>query len=261
MIGASDGQDAEALLASPIRRRIVAHLAEAASRARDADPADGSDGAGAAELAELLGLHVTTVRFHLDRLVAAGLLTTAMEHRDGVGRPRKLYRATPEASTAVRPAPDATASFEALAGLLAEAWQGDRDGGHLRTPAEAGAAWARQHVAAALADEPDPRPARSPGQWLGKVGVMLDLLRSWGYTSRVSTDTDGARIEIELRDCPFFGLARTHQEVVCGIHRGLLRGTLGVLGEEQVDVRLEPFVTPTSCRAHLQPRTAFAARQ
>ena len=79
-------------------------------------------------------------------------------------------------------------------------------------------------------------------------------------STRVRTDADGHQIEIELRDCPFFGLARTHEHVVCGIHRGLLRGTLEVLGEERVDVRLEPFVTPSTCRALLQPRAPFPAR-
>jgi len=243
----------DSVLASPVRRRIVAHLAGPATAS-----GPGTAGSSAGELAGVLGLHVTTVRFHLDRLIEAGLVSTAMEHREGVGRPRKLYSATPEASRTARPAPGALGSFEALAGLLADAWQRDEDGAP-RTPTEAGAAWAREHARAALArlQHGTPHRSRSPGQWLGKVGLMLDLLREWGYSSRISTDRDGARIDVELSDCPFFGLARTHQEVVCGIHRGLLRGTLEVLGEPQVCVQLQPFVTETTCHAQLQPPEPF----
>lgn len=59
-----------------------------------------------------------------------------------------------------------------------------------------------------------------------------------------------------LRHCPFLALAEAHPEVACGVHRGLLRGVLESLGEDAA-VRLEPFVTPQTCVAHLNPRTSF----
>ena len=65
------------VLTSPTRRAILELLREA------------PDGLGASEAAAPLGLHVTTVRFHLERMVAAGVVGTA-QRRGSVGRPRKM---------------------------------------------------------------------------------------------------------------------------------------------------------------------------
>ena len=73
--------NAAALLASPVRRKIVDALALADG---DAD----TPGFTAAELGAEVGLHVTTVRFHLDQLVAAGLVESAVRREGGAGRPR-----------------------------------------------------------------------------------------------------------------------------------------------------------------------------
>ncbi len=97
--------DAGGLLASPVRRRIVARLAE--SRIA---PGREHGGLSAAELAADLGLHVTTVRFHLDQLLAAELVTAGTEHREGAGRPRKVFRLPP----GVQPPGSTDGSFHAL---------------------------------------------------------------------------------------------------------------------------------------------------
>ena len=55
------------------------------------------DGAvDATELAERLGLHVTTVRFHLDALCNQGAIERTRMTRVGVGRPRTGYFAVRE---------------------------------------------------------------------------------------------------------------------------------------------------------------------
>ncbi len=86
-------------LSSDVRRRIVEHLNVIADQAAPSAQV----GRSAAELAAYLGLHVTTVRFHLDQLVTGGYLVTAFERTPRVGRPRKLYAA---------PRPDAGAEAE-----------------------------------------------------------------------------------------------------------------------------------------------------
>jgi predicted ArsR family transcriptional regulator len=60
---------------------------------------------------------------------------------------------------------------------------------------------------------------------------------------------DGA--PIRLRHCPFGTLARDHGEVVCGVHLGLMRGVLRELDAPFDALRLEPFVGPSLCLAHL----------
>ena len=68
----------------------------------------------------------------------------------------------------------------------------------------------------------------------------------------------GRTAEVDLVHCPFLPLARTHPEVVCAVHRGLMRGTLEVFGEDDVELSLTPFVEPHRCLAHMTTRTPFA---
>lgn len=57
----------------------------------------------AAQLSEVLGLHPTTVRFHTDRLEAAGIIASHLTTAFGVGRPRKVYASHPTPTTRTGP--------------------------------------------------------------------------------------------------------------------------------------------------------------
>lgn len=242
----TDDHGVAALLASPVRRRLLDALANAASL-----PGEEPAGLSAAELARHVGLHVTTVRFHLDQLVAAGLVESAFQRRGGAGRPRKVYSVTPGSLTDVDPAGELD-SLRLLSALLAQALT-DGEGGPAPSPTEVGRRWAADHVPADPADT----PADTPGRWLSKVGRMLDVLHEWGYTPELTTDKGGRTAKVVLEDCPFLGLARTNPAVVCGIHRGLIAGALAQFGEVDTEVGLEPFVGPTTCIAHVSTRTPF----
>ncbi|WP_377640811.1 helix-turn-helix transcriptional regulator [Oryzobacter terrae] len=230
------------LLASPVRRRLVDALSEVGPGPRGGPRT-------AAELADVVGLHVTTVRFHLDRLVAAGLVTTDFR-RQGAGRPRKVYGVVAQAVEDVSGRTE-VASLRLLSGLLARTLEPGR-AGHA-TPAEVGRQWALDHVPV----EADARPAESPGRWLSKLGRVVDVLRTWGYSPEVATSDGGRTADITLSGCPFLDLARDNEAVVCGIHRGLIAGSLERLGEAGAHVSLEPFVGPTTCRAHVTTTTPF----
>ena len=54
-----------------------------------------------------------------------------------------------------------------------------------------------------------------------------------------------------LRRCPFLDVAREHQDVVCSIHLGLMRGALDELGDVQAR-DLIPWARPDAYVAHLQ---------
>lgn len=69
------------------------------------------------ELAGRLGLHPNTVRLHLERLRAAGLVRSATDSRGGVGRPQLLWSVVPDAPS-FGFEPD---GFRVLAHLLADA--------------------------------------------------------------------------------------------------------------------------------------------
>lgn len=240
----ADTPNAAALLASPVRRQIVDTLAEAG--AGTADPA-----MTAAELAHKVGLHVTTVRFHLDQLVAAHLVESALRRPGGAGRPRKVYTLAPGSLDDV----DARADLDhlkLLSGLLAQTLS-EGVSGHAMTPAEAGRRWAVEHVPQQL----EGTPADTPGRWLGKIATMIDVLQEWGYTPELTTSDGGRAAEITLAHCPFIELARANPAVVCGIHRGLIVGSLSQLGENATRVSLEPFVDDSTCLAHVSTTTPF----
>lgn len=239
------GDEGAGLLRSAVRRDIVDTLA-------NLEPAVREDGLTAKELGELVGLHTTTVRFHLDQLVGAGILTSHFVRSSGAGRPSKRYAVAPGE---LEPTEDAE-GYKVLAGLLAEMFV--RSDGAPMTPEEAGAAWAHTHAPSLLHHSPSSEPARSPGVWLSKVGLMIDVLREWGYTPNLRTDSSGRTAEVTLESCPFLSLARTNPEVVCGVHRGLMRGTLEVFGETETELSLEPFVEPHRCLAHVTTRAPFS---
>lgn len=232
-----------ALLESPVRRAIVDHLANLE---------DGSDGLTARELAERVALHTTTARFHLDQLETHGLVESQFRH-GGVGRPRKVYRTVRRPLTPAGLSPAASEeAHRALTALLAEAW--DQEGGEPLSPEQAGRRWALR--AAPTEGEP-PDQARTAGAWLGKVGATVDLLHRWGYLPELRTDDGGRTAELTLVGCPFLDLAQAHPDVVCGIHRGLLRGAMEAYGEPDTDVALVPFIAPRTCQARVTTRAEF----
>ena len=241
---------ATVLLASPIRRRIVELIREAQRRGADDIGADalGSEGLTAAQLAKAVSLHVTTVRFHLDQLESAGVLVGSAHKHPGAGRPRKVYSVPDE----VEEATDDAGAVRLLTGLLAETFTTTRRQQRLVSPDEAGFFWAENHV-----PESDAPAARTPGEWLGKVGGLLDVLEDWGYTPELATSERGRTARIDLPHCPFRALARENTEVVCGIHRGLIAGTMHQLGEPDTDVELIPFYDNDICLAHVRRTTPF----
>jgi predicted ArsR family transcriptional regulator len=238
------------LLASPVRRHIVEVL-RAARRVPARDESAGSSavtGMTAAQIARAVGLHVTTARFHLDQLVTAEVLITTTHRRAGAGRPCKIFALAPATPT---PADDALA-VTLLTELLTENFSDRRADGHPLNPDEVGFRWARRHIP--CKDSP---AARSIGEWVGKVGGLMDVLERWGYAPELATTNGGRVARIDLPHCPFRELAQQHTDVVCGIHRGLISGTLDRLGEPDTDVTLVPFARGSTCIAHLRRTVDF----
>lgn len=240
---ASDGAE---LLRSSVRRRIVECLLSLPRLAVEGRPTR-DVGLTAAELGEMLGLHSTTVRFHLDQLEGAGLVESHFVRGGGAGRPKKKYVAAEgDLEGALRPGGEGP--FQVLAGLLAEALDPAEEG--VLSPEEAGVRWVQGRLAARGGADPAAE-ATTTGQWLGKVGGVVDLLEEWGYAPDLTVGGDDGDVVLTLRECPFIDLARVRPAVVCGVHRGLLKGALEATGESQAGVSLRPFVDPSTCHAVL----------
>jgi predicted ArsR family transcriptional regulator len=223
------GVDEQALrrhraLSDPSRARILAELA-------DHGPLD------ARELAERVGLHVNTVRVHVNALAEAGLVESETMPSQGRGRPRVAYSATSAAGDV------GARRYQLLAEMLTAlvARFGSEAAAQLE---EIGEAWGRY-----LVEGPPPYAGLSDRE---AVERLIALLAEIGFQPQLEEAGRGRRIL--MKPCPFLELARAHQEVICPIHLGMMRGALDELGAKTRATKLEPFVRPDLCVARLAAR-------
>ena len=185
------------------------------------------------ELAAATGLHITTVRFHLDVLARAGQITAQKTPRTTPGRPRTVYSIRTEEAS-----PD---GYRPLAALLA-ANLGPTPRARRRRAEKAGRDWATSLI-------PSTERAATPDEAAHRI---TELFAEMNFDPELVDPAPGsAAREIRLRACPYRDVARDHPEVVCAIHLGLLQGALTQLGEPPTTVRLVPFVKPHLCLAYL----------
>ncbi len=198
---------------------------------------------GVADLAAQLGLHPNTVRFHLDRLVAAGLATREVEQHRGPGRPKLTFSAVaqPDVGGGQR-------SYQLLADMLAGFIAGASPDAAGQAE-ELGRTWGRY-----LATTPAPARRVTEGESLQELLRVLDDI---GFSPRLTEDDHGS--QVLLRHCPFLEVATAHREVICSLHLGVMQG---VLSEQRAPVEatgLQPFVEPSLCVAHLSRHPAPAS--
>jgi predicted ArsR family transcriptional regulator len=211
------GLDAAAVLADPVRRRLFAYVV-------DATTAIGRD-----EAASAAGIGRSLAGYHLDQLVAEGLLAVTYARRSGrsgpgAGRPAKLYEPAPVEVTVQLPPRDDTL----VAHLLATAIEADPTGASRRSLRNA---------------------TRAAGRAMGRdvagdVPGMLSALEARGYAP-VETD-DGIR----LRNCPFHHLVGDHLELVCALNKDLL-GAAATAAQVGLVAHLDP--QPGRCCVVLRP--------
>ncbi|WP_433379116.1 helix-turn-helix transcriptional regulator [Actinoplanes sp. CA-142083] len=188
----------------------VASLTDRVRRQAYQVVADGTGPIGRDEVAGALGVGRTLAAFHLDKLVAAGLLEVSYARRSGksgpgAGRPAKLYHlAAAEHAVSVPPR-----AYRAAAELLAEALE------------QAGAEEMLYKVAQ--------RHARN----IPKNPDVMDLLAEHGYVP-----VKGAPDRIELRNCPFHRLAEQFPPVICGMNLAMIEGLLD--GTSEWTARMDP---------------------
>ncbi|MBF6351854.1 MULTISPECIES: helix-turn-helix transcriptional regulator [Nocardia] len=189
------------------------------------------------DIATRLQLHPNTVRFHLEALVEAGQAERTEHPRTGPGRPPQMFRAHRGMD------PAGPRNYRLLAEVLATQLAADPD-----PPArasEAGRRWGRALAREMNAAAPTVQQA---------VGALIRVLGDAGFDPE--PDTVEGQPQIRLRHCPFLDLAETRASVVCPVHLGLMQGVLEGRAAPVAVQRLEPFVTPDLCLAHLTTDTS-----
>jgi len=184
------------------------------------------DGLDTNELAERLALHPNTIRWHLGLLADAGLVQATPGHSHGRGRPSIVHRLTAEGMARGRD------EYRLLATMLVQIVDADSEGA--ARAYEAGVRWGR-HL---QQGEPD--------------ASVAQLLDREGFAAQQDGD------EVEMRRCPFYALAESSPGVICTLHHGIVDGALAEAGSHQRVERLEAFVEPGLCVAHLARRRPAA---
>ena len=238
MVSTDQSDARHAALASEPRRRVLGLLTAAAG------PLD------AVTVAAGIGLHVTTARFHLEQLEAAGLVERRVARAGQRGRPHVLFSPV----VAPLPAEDAQQQLtQALAAVIGE----DADGGRARS-VRAGERWSAQYAAVADAGAPASAtggatvaPAGdAPGADI--VPPLLRVLTEIGFEPQLRAGEN----TIALPACPFRAEARENPDVVCSVHLGLIKGLVRERGHDASGIRLLPFVQPHLCLVELPPGLA-----
>ena len=193
----------------------------------------GSGPMGIAAIAKALDVHPNTVRFHLDTLVSDGRVEHVEPDRTRPGRPPLMFRAIPQMD---RSGPR---HYRLLAEILAVTVASGRDpSGKAQA---AGRTWGRQFEASL--------PKGKKAGVDESIDHLLDALDDFGFAPE-RRESAGEH-QIGLRHCPFLELAETRRKIVCPIHLGLMQGILETQDAPVAVDRLEAFVEPDLCLAHL----------
>jgi predicted ArsR family transcriptional regulator len=160
-----------------------------------------------------VGVARHTAKFHLDKLVEEGLLTTEFRRLTGrsgpgAGRPTKLYRASKDEVAVSVPERHYDLAGQLMAAAIDSAATDGTD-----VVAELHRAAARH--GGAVAEEATQRTGSRTGR-ARRLAAVGETLAEHGYQPRLDGDV------LTLTSCPFHALAQDHTQLVCGMNLALL---------------------------------------
>ncbi len=179
---------------------------------------------GRESVAAALGIPVHAARFHLDKLVDAGLLTTEFRRLSGrtgpgAGRPSKLYRRSPQTIAVSLP----ERRYDLVGHLLAAAIERASEGVPL------------DHALSEVSRDEGRRAGEAaPRDEVDELARAERALAAQGYEPRHDVDA------LTLANCPFDSLAREHTTLVCSANHSYVCGMLDGLGCAHLRAELKP---------------------
>lgn len=194
------------------------------------------------ELARLLGVHPTTVRAHLEKLLEAGVLEEGPGVPAGRGRPSKRYRLR---HPLLGGDPEVRLVVGGMVSLVRNAY-GDR--------------------AAEVAGEEGARQGRTMVRVYRHPSLEQTAREVVDTLERLSFDPSPPvrrkhLLAVDLNHCPFRIDPQDPDGVlVCAFHEGLVRGLAETASGGKVDVRVRPFVAPGICRVELCSQDGSGSR-
>jgi predicted ArsR family transcriptional regulator len=228
-------RDAEALgaLEDGLRRRLYVFV-RAQGRPVNRD-----------EAAEAEGISRKLAAFHLDKLVARGLLTATYARPPGrggrgAGRTAKYYQPSGRQLDVTIP----ERRYDLLGSILLQAVRSQAPD---EAPGDAARRAAEETGLEIGQAERRRRAIQRPGPER-TIAVAAEVLEGTGYEPY--RDDRGC---VRLRSCPFHALAEQERDIVCGMNERLVGGVVRGLGNETVGVVLDPV--PGECCVRLEPPT------
>ena len=211
-------------LGDPLRRALYRYVvAEVAPVNRD-------------QAAKAVGVARHTAKFHLDKLVADGLLDVEFARPPGrggpgAGRPAKLFRRAARELTVSLP----PRHYDLAGRLLAQAvTDAQRDA----VPVADALARAAREWGRSLGREAGERAGAQPSR-ATTLAAITAILTEGGYEPR--SDASG----LTLANCPFHALSQDFTHLVCGMNLELIDGLIEGLGRSGLEARLDP--APDRC--------------
>lgn len=175
------------------------------------------------EVAEAFGMHRNAAKFHLDKLLDAGLLSAEFKRINGrrgpgAGRPSKLYRATDvEVSISI---PER--HYELLAELLLRALTSGDD---------------LESVGYAFGTKLAADAGAATGQDCDGLECVRGILEDLGFEPSIDMDDEGTAW-ITTENCPFGRVAmEAPDQEVCRLDRAIVRGILESFSSGRIEVR------------------------
>lgn len=197
------------------------------------------------QAADAVGIARHKAKFHLDRMVAEGLLEcdyARLTGRSGpgAGRTAKLYRRARGEIAVSLPHRE----YELAGLLMAEAIVRSAQTGAPAIEAlhETAHQYGRTMAEAALGAD------RRPPDALIALELAAGVLSEHGYEPRRAND------EVYLANCPFHALAQQQTELACGMNHALITGVTDALTPHCPKARLQP--QPERCCVLLAPSNA-----
>ena len=187
------------------------------------------------QIGTAFGIHPTTARFHLERLVEQGEAVRQRNDSDGQsagrGRPAVIYSATSTSH-----AQEDMISSLCMALETACPDTGSRD----RAALKAGQIWGRALVRQSRANA-------EKGVSSSMTQILLDILATLGFAP-VTAEPDSA--SLYLTSCPFLDSVNAHP-IICTIHlgmvQGIVEGSSKAAKDQKARVLLKPLSSPKGC--------------
>lgn len=218
-------------LADPTRRALYVYVTSQ------------DEAVGREEVSTAAGVPLHSVSFHLDKMVAEGLLDVEFRRLTGrtgpgAGRPSKLYRRSARQFTVSLP----PRRYDVVGEILADAVAASAGG---KVPIEQALSDTAAATGHAVAAEAQHLPA-------APLDALSYVLAAQGFEPRHLGTT------LEFGTCPFDRLANRHTALICGLNRQFVQGVADGLGQG-VEARLEPGSGGCCVRAYAPSPAAEAA--